>query len=83
MAKVEIIEDLPQQRNGYDCGLYTCMYAKLCYREEKISFGATFISSLRSFLYDHFVKSQHEFITFQENIWRQQHTFKEIPHYGE
>ena len=81
--KVEIIEGLPQQRNGYDCGLYACMYAKLCYREENLSFGATFISSLRTFLYDHFLRSQQAFITFEENIWRQQHTFDEIPHYGE
>ena len=81
--KVEIIGDLPKQSNGYDCGLYTCMCAKLCYREENISFGGNFISSLRSFLHQHIQYSQHEFITFEENIWTHQHETDDLPEYGE
>ena len=66
---VEIKMDVPRQTNGYDCGMYTCMFAKQVYFNESIAFSPKFISDLRTFLHDHIRDSQHYFITFEENMW--------------
>ena len=79
---VEILFDLPSQNNGYDCGLYTCMYAKLVYFDEDMVFGPKFISSLRTFLHDHIRDSQHYFLTFQEHIWDNQTNSEGLVDYG-
>ena len=81
--EVRIVKNLPQQTNGYDCGLYTCMFAKLLYMNEEMTFGGSFISSLRTFVHNHFQLREHEFITFQEGIWEHQHKSDDIPEYGE
>jgi hypothetical protein len=70
--RVEVLHDVPTQTNGYDCGLYTCMFAKLVYFEEPFRFGQKFITCLRSFLHDHIRDSQHYFLTFKEDIWSSQ-----------
>lgn len=35
---VECIRDCPQQRNGSDCGVFSCMFAEFITRDSKISF---------------------------------------------
>jgi Ulp1 family protease len=79
---VEIMNGLPTQSNGYDCGMYTCLFAKLVYFEEKMEFGAKFISALRTFLHDHIRDSQHYFITFEEDIWANQTNREGLVDYG-
>lgn len=35
---VECVRDCPQQRNGSDCGVFSCMFAEFVSRDSKISF---------------------------------------------
>lgn len=35
---IECVKDCPQQRNGSDCGVFSCMFAEFISRESKISF---------------------------------------------
>ena len=76
------MDHVPQQSNGYDCGLYTCMFAKMVYQKNTMTFGGNFILSLRKFLYDHIRKGSPHFITFKEEIWDRQYENDEVPDYG-
>lgn len=35
---IECVRDCPQQRNGSDCGVFSCMFAEFVSRDSKISF---------------------------------------------
>ncbi|XP_026470458.1 sentrin-specific protease-like [Ctenocephalides felis] len=35
----EIVKDIPQQENGYDCGVFSCMFAEYICRGAKIDFS--------------------------------------------
>lgn len=35
---IECVRDCPQQRNGSDCGVFSCMFAEFLSRDSKISF---------------------------------------------
>jgi sentrin-specific protease 1 len=35
---IECVRDCPQQRNGSDCGVFSCMFAEFLSRESKVSF---------------------------------------------
>ena len=36
--KIECVRDCPQQRNGSDCGVFSCMFAEFISRDSKVTF---------------------------------------------
>jgi len=40
-------EDIPQQQNNYDCGIYTCLFAEACSIQSRPNFTPNFASSFR------------------------------------
>ena len=80
---VEIKKNVPKQTNGYDCGLYTCMFAKQVYFNEATSFTPKFIGDLRIFLHEHIRDSKHHFITFEEAIWKDVNNKEVVVEYGQ
>lgn len=36
--KIECVRDCPQQRNGSDCGVFSCMFAEFLSRDAKVTF---------------------------------------------
>lgn len=37
--KTQNVHDIPQQQNGYDCGVFSCMYAEFITRNRPIEFS--------------------------------------------
>ena len=65
--------NIPEQKNGYDCGLYACMFGKCLYFEEEMNFGSKFIKMLRSFFRSLFLDAENlNLISFNEDIWMHQ-----------
>ncbi|KAJ1911708.1 hypothetical protein IWQ60_010016 [Tieghemiomyces parasiticus] len=40
-------KDIPRQQNGYDCGVFTCIFAEYCSRAEPFDFDQTHMADLR------------------------------------
>jgi Ulp1 family protease len=41
-------QNIPSQKNGYDCGVFTCIFAEYSSREEEFDFSQAHMKYLRN-----------------------------------
>ena len=51
-------ENTPQQDNGYDCGVFCCMFAKYIAKKLPLTFSQADVTSYRRTIHDQILNSQ-------------------------
>ena len=68
----------PLQENGFDCGLFACMYIKCISCDEEFSFDQSFVNKVRVFLRELFMQcDEAKVLKFDEDLWKTQMSSKE------